>query len=153
MTDTPYAIKRTGRGVSLTDAVSKFENMCEECDELPIQLVVTDDEHELLSLDATTPFIFIDEEYNSVMEAYNKLKIFCGATNDNENEIQLMYILISEKFKQNLEARAILSQTTGKIIYKSNDDFWGMKIPEFEGNNVAGIIIEEIRNEYDPLIA
>ena len=127
--------------------------------DIPIQkVVVTDDEHEILSLDATVPFSYLDITYENVMDAYNKLIVRPSDKTNSEN-VRLMYLLNYAKFTQNDECRRVLCETNGRIIYKqtavggimTDDVFWGMMVPEFIGENIAGIIMEEIREELKEL--
>ena len=125
--------------------------------DIPIQkVVVTDEAHEILSLDATVPFSYLDIKYENVMDAYNKL-IMRPSDKTNSENVRLMYLLNYAKFTQNDECRRVLCETNGRIIYKqtvaddTTDVFWGMTVPEFIGDNYAGEIMEEIRAELKEL--
>ena len=126
--------------------------------DIPIQkVVVTDDEHEILSLDAIVPFSYLDIKYENVMDAYNKL-IMRPSDKTNSENVRLMYQLNYAKFTQNDECRRVLCETNGRIIYKQTasgdmayDVFWGMTVPEFIGDNYAGDIMCEIREELKEL--
>ena len=135
---------------------AEFKDLCGKHDIPILKVVVTDDEHEILSLDATVPFSYLDIKYENVMDAYNKL-IMRPSDKTNSENVRLMYLLNYAKFTQNDECRRVLCETNGRIIYKqtvaddTTDVFWGMTVPEFIGDNYAGDIMCEIREELKEL--
>jgi len=137
--------KRTGVGAATTEEIQEFDDFCEENDMDQIKICVTDEEHELLSLDAFVPFIasINSKKYNTVMEAYNDI----NAGKDDPND-DLMIQLNIDKFCQNDEAKNILMAGNSHIVYKTdNDNYWGSKVPEFDGENIGGEILVEIREQ------
>ena len=142
--------KRTGEGSSTSKDMEEFDRYCHENEYEMMQFNVTDEEHELLSLDSKTPFLISKngKVYNTVMEAYNDIIEDDDKMNLNYIYAQ-MFVLISDKFDQNEEARNVLMSTRGYIIYKTeNDNCWGSRVPEFDGLNIAGEIMVELRDFY-----
>ena len=147
------AQKRTGIGAASAGEIADFNDCCDENDLEQSNVCVTDDEHEVLSLDSTVPFIASEngQLYNTVMEAYNEIIMENTVTQLNTKQITeynygIMFVLISDKFNNNIEAKQVLMSTTGQIVYKTaNDNLWGSKVPEFDGQNIAGQIMTDLR--------
>ena len=138
------AIKETGNRHASTEAINKFaENYTNIPDTEILKLVVTDEQHALLSPDEIIPFKdpFFGQEYPSVMIAYNALAQYGRELNN----VNLMLALNQAKFEQDKEARKILLDTHDPIVYMSNETFWGMLVPEFIGENIMGAILINIR--------
>lgn len=151
------AQKRTGEGSASSDDIEYFDNFCKETGRESFNVCVTDEEHELLSLDAKTTFkaSINNKIYDTVMEAYNDI-VMENTVTSIENEMKtdynldLMYELNLNKFDQNNEAKKLLMSIPSLIVYKTeNDNFWGSQVPEFDGENVGGGILVEISKQYN----
>jgi len=150
------AQKRTGIGAASAAEIIDFNDCCDKNNLEQTNICVTDDEHELLSLNSNTPFIASENGrlYNTVMEAYNEIIMENTVMPVNSKQIMeynygLMFVLISDKFNNNMNAKQVLMSTTGPIIYKTDDDnYWGSKVPEFDGKNVAGQMMADLRELY-----
>lgn len=142
--------KQTGEGAASTNEIEEFNNFCEKVDADTFTIHVSDEEHEILSLDSKTPFLVSKNEkvYSTVMDAYYDTVDL--SKQDEKNIYAEMFVLISEKFEQNEEAKKVLMSTTGEIIvYKTEDDnYWGSRVPEFDGQNIAGEIMVKLRDSY-----
>jgi len=138
--------------------IADFNDCCAENDLEQLNVCVTDDEHEVLSLDSTLPFIASEngQLYNTVMEAYNEIIMENTVTQlDSKQYTEFnygtMFVLLSDKFNYNIEAKQVLMSTSGQIVYKTdNDNLWGSKVPEFDGQNIAGQIMTDLRRRGDP---
>ena len=152
------AQKRSGIGAALAGEIADFNNLCDENDLEQLNVCVTDDEHEVLSLDSNVPFISSENGklYNTVMEAYNEIIMENIVMQVDSKEITefnygIMFVLLSDKFNNNIEANQVLMSTTEQIVYKTdNDNLWGSKVPEFDGQNIAGQIMTDLRRRGDP---
>tara|TARA_B100001121_G_scaffold304688_1_gene320637 strand:- start:339 stop:869 length:531 start_codon:yes stop_codon:yes gene_type:complete len=141
--------------IALTsEVIKKINNVCEEKELEFENFIVTDSEHDILSIDAYTPFsITIANEcltYDSVTAAFNDLtsRFNFKSNVDVYCSYKIMYILNLLKFIQNKEAQKLLLETNYPIIYKNSTDlYWGMSVPEFKGCNVMGEIYNSIRND------
>lgn len=150
--------KQTGDGAASTKEIKEFNNYCEKNNAKVVKICVTDEEHELLSLDANTPFISSENGrlYNTVMEGYNEIILENTIVQFDTIPItkynrEIMTTLILDKFNNNIEAKQILMSTSNYdiICYKTNDDnYWGSRVPEFDGQNIAGQLMVELRNYY-----
>lgn len=141
--------KQTGEGAASASEIEEFNNFCEKVNANTFTIHVSDEEHEILSLDSKTPFLVSKNAkvYSTVMEAYYDTVDF--SQQDEINIYAQMFVLISDKFDQNEEARKVLMSTTGIIVYKTEDDnYWGSRVPEFNGLNIAGKIMVELRDLY-----
>lgn len=143
------AQKLTGEGAASAEKIEEYEKYCKDNELELVRFSVSDEEHELLSLDSKTPFMISKNTkvYNTVMEAYYDTVDF---SQQNETNIYAqMFVLISDKFDQNKEAKKVLMSTFGPIVYKTDDDnYWGSRVPEFDGQNIAGQIMVELRDSY-----
>ena len=152
------AQKRSGIGAVSAGEIADFNACCDENELEQLNVCVTDDEHELLSLDSTVPFIASKngQLYNTVMEAYNEIIMKNIVTQVDYKEITefnygIMFVLLSDKFNYNIEANQVLMSTSGQIVYKTdNDNLWGSKVPEFDGQNIAGQIMTDLRRRDSP---
>lgn len=141
-----FIIKRTGINSASPQALKTFDELCNKYNIPSVSIIVTDDEHELLSPDTIVPFTVsvLKRQYNSVMEAYNNL-----SKRDNElYNINLMYLLNYDKFEQNSDAQQMLLDTKVPLVYKSNDNYWGSEVPKFTGSNLVGHILVNIREQF-----
>jgi len=152
--------KQTGVKAASAEEIEEFNKFCEDTKTTMFKVCVTDDEHDVLSLDANTPFIASDNGrlYNNVMEGYNEIMLENTVTqfeHDQPNtkyNHEIMFTLISDKFSFNSEAKQVLMNTKDYdgIYYKTdNDNYWGSRVPEFDGQNVAGQMMAELRNSYN----
>lgn len=143
-------IKITGTDAAANDEIEQFHQ--EFKDKKIVSVIVTDDEHELLSLDANTQFTYVENDkviiYNSIMEGLKDL------TDDDTNLDQIhhiLYMLSKAKFEQHQEAKKILMSIKdgAVIVYKTeNDNYWGSQVPQFDGKNLAGIMLMQLREEF-----
>ena len=153
------AQKQSGEDSASEDEIQYFKNFCEKTGAETFNICVTDDEHEVLSLDAIVPFkaSINNKLYNTVMEAYNDIIMENTISNIEKQShtdfnLDLMYELNRNKFDQNIQAKKLLMSITTVIVYKTeNDQYWGSSIPEFDGDNVAGEILLEISKQYNEL--
>ena len=151
--------KQSGEGTASFDEIEYFKNFCEETGTETFNVCVTDDEHEILSLDAIVPFkaSINNKLYNTVMEAYNDIIMENTISNienpsHTQHNLDLMYELNRNKFDQNIQAKKLLISIPTEIVYKTeNDQYWGSKIPDFDGENIAGEILFEISKQYNEL--
>ena len=139
------AIKLTGKDCASEIEVTEFNRKCKDKNLKIINFVVTDEEHEILSLTAKVSFVFSTNKktYNNIIEGYEDL-----VTNEDTLEYihDTMYSLNLTKFEQHEESRQVLMSTNGPIIYKTTDDnYWGSRVPEFDGQNLAGQMLVDIR--------
>ena len=91
------------------------------------------------------------------MEGYNEIMLENTVTRfEHDHPIikynhEIMFTLISDKFNFNIEAKEVLMNTKdyNGIYYKTdNDNYWGSRVPEFDGQNVAGQMMVELRESY-----
>jgi len=148
--ETFEAIKRTGKGAASAEEIQKFDDTYSNLHR--VDVIVTDDEHEVLSADAEVPFKYVHNNkiYKTVMEGYNDLI----TDSDTIHKIHSVMVTLNlNKFEQNGEARRILLSTKNHIIvYKTeNDNYWGSRVPEFDGENWVGKLLTDIiyQIEYD----
>ena len=170
-TDNIVAIKRTGKNAATEIEEEIYNTICSNAEKLSlpiekISVIVTDEEHEILSPDYEVPFKFrVNAEntikYNSVIDAFNdlceesssdtKIILPLKTTNTRSYNQALMFVLNLEKFTNDKEARMVLLSTAplneepALIIYKSDDRYWGSPIPDFSGQNELGSILMKIR--------
>ena len=137
-----------------SEVIKKINNVCEEKKLEFENFIVTDNEHDILSIDAYTPFyITIANEYlkyDTVTAAFNDLtsRFKLKSNVDVYCSYKIMYMVNLFKFIQNKEAQKLLLETNYPIIYKNSSDlYWGMSVPEFKGCNVMGEIYNSIRND------
>jgi hypothetical protein len=146
-----FSQKRTGEGAASAEEIEEFNTVCKDNEVEMFKVCVTDDEHELLSLDSNVLFMNSKNAkvYNTVMEAYNDTVDF--SSQNDHNIYAQMFVLLSDKFDQNEEARRVLMSVKDYdlIIYKTDDEnYWGARVPEFVGQNIAGQIMVELRDYY-----
>ena len=102
-----------------------------------ISLVTVDDEeHAILNPDSLTSFEFRGHLYTSVMQAYNTAA----------DESALYDILLQRSVQDSL-FRTVLLSTTGFIVHKSSNQFLGTRVPEFDGQNLMGKFLVNLRDE------
>ena len=114
------------------------------------EIIVTDYDYQILSIDNKSPIKLNNSKivYDSVLEAYTYL----SSCNKKDN-YKLMYYLNYEKFKTYKHAKDILCSTDNKyIVYKSSDDYLGMTVPDFEGENIVGQILQIVRHNIQEII-
>ena len=114
------------------------------------EIIVTDYEYQILSIDNKSPIRLNNSKivYDSVLEAYTYLSSY-----NKKDNYKLMYYLNYEKFRTYKHAKDILCSTDNKyIVYKSNDDYLGMSVPEFEGENIVGQILQIVRHNIQEII-
>jgi len=141
--------KQTGEDAASCSEIEEFNIFCEKLNADTFTIYVSDEEHEILSLDSKRPFLVSKNAkvYSTVMEAYYDTVDL--SKQDEKNIYIEMLVLISEKFDQNKEAKKVLMSTTGIIVYKTEDDnYWGSRVPEFDGQNIAGEIMVKLRDLY-----
>ena len=130
------------RTTATLESIHAFDRFCKRHNIGIRNLIVTDDQHKILSPEATLAIniFYEDKYYTTIMDAY-----IDRCTENDEDNLHLMYYLNYEKFIQNVEAQKVLLATTDPIVYKSNNTYWGKTIPNFEGHNILGQLLVKIR--------
>tara|TARA_B100001093_G_C26839783_1_gene1019999 strand:+ start:458 stop:904 length:447 start_codon:yes stop_codon:yes gene_type:complete len=140
------AIKTTGIGAVSNNDIEEFNREFTDNDDYQtVEIIVTDDEHEILSPNYNLEFEFGEKKYNTIVEAFND-----SITDDSTIEFlhTIMHSINLNKFEQNELAKNVLLSTKDSIIYykADNDNYWGSRVPEFDGRNELGKILVEIRD-------
>lgn len=111
-----------------------------------VKVIVDDDQHSYLNPETKISLQIDNQQFDSVLTAYHTLY------DPNENHlspinINLLQEIIQKRYDQDIKFQKMLQETTGHIIvHKSDNQELGSNVVNFDGLNIVGQIMQEVRD-------